>query len=203
MHTVVVDEVRDCNSEQGTLKACVKAGNALALDNPLDCLEGIGVSLLGLDLRSGRERDQRVTVVASARCPILAVSTAGTHVKAIESNPPPAPASAWATLSLCCAATACAAGDVKGAFCACACGWVEAGSGLEGVGAATFSDMFAVFCRVGGYRRTLKRMLDYDRVFRVTYGVKERGRRLQMADSRVAVVVVVVVLFGRWMVWPW
>jgi hypothetical protein len=29
-------------------------------------LEGVGVGLLRLDLRSGRERDQRVTVIASA-----------------------------------------------------------------------------------------------------------------------------------------
>lgn len=45
---------------------------------------------------------------------------------------------------------ACPAGDPKGAFCACACGWVEAGSGLEGVGAATLSDMFAVLGTAGG-----------------------------------------------------
>jgi len=79
----------------------------------------------------------------------LLVFATGTHVKAIESSPPPAPASAWATLSLCCAAMACPAGDPKGAFCACACGWVAAGSGLEVVGAATLSDMFAVFGTVG------------------------------------------------------
>lgn len=66
MHTVVVDEVRDCDSKQGTLKACVQTGNALALDDSLNSLEGVGVGLLRLDLRSGRERDQRVTVIASA-----------------------------------------------------------------------------------------------------------------------------------------
>jgi hypothetical protein len=150
MHTVVVDEVRDCDSEQGTFKACVQTSNALALDDPLDSLEGVGIGLLRLNLRSGGKRDQRVTAIASARCPVLHVSTVGTHVKAIESSPPPAPASACATLSLCCAARACPAGDAKGAFCACACGWVAAGSGLEGVGAATLSDMFAVCGTVGG-----------------------------------------------------
>ena len=66
VRTVVVDEVRDCDSEQGTFKACVQTSNALALDDSLDSLEGVGVSLLRLDLRSGRERDQRVTVIASA-----------------------------------------------------------------------------------------------------------------------------------------
>ena len=65
MHTVVVHEVRDSDSEQGTLKACIKAGNALALDDSLNSLEGVGVGLLRLDLRSGRERDQRVSVTAS------------------------------------------------------------------------------------------------------------------------------------------
>lgn len=127
---------------------------------------------------------------------ILILPTTSTHVKAIESSPPPAPASACATLSLCCAATACPAGDPNGAFCACACGWVEAGSGFEGVGAATLSDMFAMFCWLEGYRWKLKRMLDYDSVFEVIYGVKERDRRLQMAALRV-VVVVVFGWFGR------
>ena len=71
MHTVVVDEVRDRDSKQGTLKACVQTSDALALDDPLDSLKGVGVGLLGLDLRSGRERDQGVTVIASASCPVL------------------------------------------------------------------------------------------------------------------------------------
>lgn len=74
MHTVVVDEVGYCYSEQGTLEACVQTSNALALDDALNSLKGVGVGLLGLDLRSGGERDQRVTVIASAWCPILLVS---------------------------------------------------------------------------------------------------------------------------------
>ena len=53
MHAVVVDEVRDCDSEQGTLEACVQTSNALALDDALDSLEGVGVGLLRLNLRSG------------------------------------------------------------------------------------------------------------------------------------------------------
>lgn len=61
----------------------------------------------------------------------------------MDSRPPPAPARACATLSLCCAATACAAGDPEGAFCAWACGCAAAGRGLEGVGAAVLSDMVA------------------------------------------------------------
>jgi len=44
-------------------------------------------------------------------------------------------------------------------------------------------------------------MLDYDSVIRVIYRVKERSKRSQMAGSRV--VVVVVVVFSGWMVWPW
>jgi hypothetical protein len=66
MHTVIVNEVGDCDSEQSTLKACVQTSNALALDDPFDSLEGVRVGLLRLDLRSGRKRDQRVTVIASA-----------------------------------------------------------------------------------------------------------------------------------------
>ena len=52
MHTVVVDEVRDRDSKQGTFKAGVKTSNDLALDDPLDSLESVGVGLLGLNLRS-------------------------------------------------------------------------------------------------------------------------------------------------------
>ena len=52
MHTVVVDEVRDCDSKQGTLKACVQTSNTFALDDPLDSLESVRVGLLGLNLRS-------------------------------------------------------------------------------------------------------------------------------------------------------
>lgn len=62
---------------------------------------------------------------------------------------------------------------------------MEAGSGLEGVGAAVLSDMFAVFCRVGGVSMEVLRLLGYDSVFQVVYRVKERDRRLQMAGSGV------------------
>lgn len=76
----------------------------------------------------------------------LAVSAEMGHtdVRAIDSSPPPAPASAWATLSLCCEAAAWAAGDASDAFCACACGCEAPGSGFAGVGAATLSDMLMV-----------------------------------------------------------
>lgn len=59
----------------------------------------------------------------------------------MDSNPPPAPANACATLSLCCAVTFCAAAEVEDTFCAWFCGSVEVGRELEGVGAATLSDM--------------------------------------------------------------
>ena len=66
MHTVVVDEVGNCDSKQGTLKTCIETSNALALDDPLDSLKGVRVGLFGLNLRSGRERDQGVSAIASA-----------------------------------------------------------------------------------------------------------------------------------------
>lgn len=50
-------------------------------------------------------------------CRFYGISRAGTsHVRAIDNSPPPAPASACATLSLCCEAMAWPAGDPKGAF---------------------------------------------------------------------------------------
>jgi hypothetical protein len=122
-----------------------------------------------------------------------------THVKAIESNPPPAPASACATLSLCCATMACPAGEFKGAFCACDCGWAAMGSGLEGVGAATLSDMFAVFDKAGLVGMDLDGMLIKGIVcIQVVYRAKERNWRPRMAALRV------VVLFGDMLwLWPW
>lgn len=59
------------------------------------------------------------------------------YVKAMESSPPPAPARACATLSLCCTATLLAACVVCAGFAAC-------GRGLEEVGALTFSDIVTV-----------------------------------------------------------
>lgn len=65
------------------------------------------------------------------------------YVKAIDSNPPPAPASACATLSLCCAATLLTPCDGRGGFEAC-------GRGFEDVGAATLSDMLTASVDVTG-----------------------------------------------------
>jgi hypothetical protein len=120
--TVVVDKIGDSDAEQRTLKTGIQARQTLALDNALDGLQGVGVGLLGLDLGSGGEGDQRVSAVMSQLCSLGVVTTmsrAGiSHVKAIDNSPPPAPASACATLSLCCEAMAWPAGDPKGAFCA-------------------------------------------------------------------------------------
>lgn len=62
-HTVVVHKVSNRDTEQGTLQSSVKAAEALALHNPLDRLDGVGVGLLGLDLRSGRQRDQGISAL--------------------------------------------------------------------------------------------------------------------------------------------
>lgn len=55
----------------------------------------------------------------------------------MDSNPPPAPANACATLSLCWDAAA----ELSETFCACSLGSALDGSGFEGVGALTLSDM--------------------------------------------------------------
>lgn len=116
--TVVIDKVRDGNTEQRAFQPCVQAGKTLAVDNALDGLQGVGVGLLGLDLCSGGEGDQGISANTSQLCGHFStMSRAGTsHVKAIDNSPPPAPARACATLSLCCEAMACPAGDPKGAF---------------------------------------------------------------------------------------
>ena len=63
--TVIVDEVRDSDAKQRALKAGIQATQALALDNALDGLQGVGVGLLGLDLGSGGEGDQGVSAFRS------------------------------------------------------------------------------------------------------------------------------------------
>lgn len=134
--TVIVHEVSDGDAEQGTLKSSEQAGNALARDNLPHSLDGVGVGFLGLDLRSGRQRDQGISAF-SLSIVIYSVRWGVTDVRAMDSRPPPAPARAWATLSLCCAATAWTV-----ALCACSsCAWAAAGRGFEEVGAATLSDM--------------------------------------------------------------
>lgn len=67
-HTVVVHEVRDGNTEQGALEAGIQATQTLAGYDFPDSLDGVGVGLLGLDLRPGREGDQRVSALFSACC---------------------------------------------------------------------------------------------------------------------------------------
>jgi hypothetical protein len=60
-HTVVVDEVCYCDAEQGTLHSCVEPLNTFAIDDALGGCESACSSLLPLNLRSGRERDEWVS----------------------------------------------------------------------------------------------------------------------------------------------
>ena len=125
-HTVVVDEVRDSDAEKGALKAGIQAAQTLAFDDALDGLQGVGVGLLGLDLGSGGEGDQGISACTSQLCNLVMflrnVTGGHTNVRAIDNSPPPAPASACATLSLCCEAMAWPAAEATGAFWAWACG---------------------------------------------------------------------------------
>lgn len=180
MHTVIVNKVGDSDAEQGALETCIQPGKTFALQDPLHSLDGVGVGFLRLNLSSGGECDQGVSAFVSACLLVFQTFVGGQYVKAIESNPPPAPASACATLSLCCAAIACAAGDVKDAFCAWACGREAAGSGLVGVGAATLSDMFVVL-GWSGLAGMDVRGEEYGvlQVMTIIYRAKERNGRLQ------------------------
>jgi hypothetical protein len=74
VRTVIVYEVGYGNTEQGALEACVKTSNALTLYNFLDSLDDVGVGLLGLDLCSSGQSDQRVSAILSACCPGFASS---------------------------------------------------------------------------------------------------------------------------------
>jgi hypothetical protein len=91
--TVVVDKICDADAEEGRVKACVEARDALALDDAARGIERRRLGALRFDLGAGREGDEPSDN-----------SHHGAYVKAMDSSPPPAPASACATLSLCCAA---------------------------------------------------------------------------------------------------
>ena len=59
--TVIVDKVRDADSEQSGLEPGVQTREALAPNNMPDCVEGCGVGPFGLDLGAGGEGDERVS----------------------------------------------------------------------------------------------------------------------------------------------
>lgn len=56
-NTVVVDEVRDADAEEGGVEPRVEAGNAFALDDAAGGVKGGGVGAFGFDLGAGGERD--------------------------------------------------------------------------------------------------------------------------------------------------
>jgi hypothetical protein len=101
--TVVVDEVGDSDAEQGAVKTGVETDDTLAVEDALGGGECAGVCLLLLDLGAGGEGDERVAlrfIVSYAMGMSSEVLLPTTHVKAMDKRPPPAPARAWATLSL-------------------------------------------------------------------------------------------------------
>jgi hypothetical protein len=122
--TIVVDEVRNSDAEQGAFQSRIQSTKALAIENTPHRLQHTRMRLLRLDLRSRRQSYQRISVyMLSTTCGTLhhyrphAMDLLDqTNVIAMASNPPPAPESAWATLSLCWIA----AGEFAGAFWACA-----------------------------------------------------------------------------------
>lgn len=117
---IVVDKVRDGNAKERTVQTRVQTHDALAVNDALGCIQGAGRSLFLLDLRSRGEGDERISVPWSQYCLCLCLclcwlysasrtTGAETNVNAMERRPPPAPARACATLSLCCSAVVCCA----------------------------------------------------------------------------------------------
>ena len=116
--TVVVDKVCDADAEESRVEAGIEAGDALALDDAARGIERRRLGALRFDLGAGREGDERVAGVCVSSPPTN--SHHGAYVKAMDSSPPPAPASACATLSLCCAAVLCGTDEVDSMSFSCA-----------------------------------------------------------------------------------
>ena len=112
MSTVIIDKIGDTDAKNGAIKARVETSNTFPLDDTTNSIIGRRLCALGFNLCTGRKRDERVSAIFSIGTPVKQETGRFTHVNVMERRPPPAPARAWAKVSLCCA------GDVVGAMAA-------------------------------------------------------------------------------------
>lgn len=62
MYTIVIDKIGNAYATKGAIKARVKTGHALSLDDAANGIVGRRLGALGFDLCAGGERDEWVTM---------------------------------------------------------------------------------------------------------------------------------------------
>lgn len=105
--TVVVDKVGDADAEESAVQACIQTRDALAVNDAAGSIERGELRAFGFDLGACGEGDEGVTACTREQSDVeedMEMDMDKAYVKAMDSSPPPAPASACATLSLCWAA---------------------------------------------------------------------------------------------------